>query len=70
MNPYLMAAEQAPQMLKRYGGPLGLAGKIIGLSSDEVESGLPWWAWAGCGAIAGGVLTYALRDKIERLTGN
>ena len=68
MNPYLMAAEQAPEMLRRYGGPLGLAGKIIGLGQDEIEAGIPWWAWVGIGALAGSIATYSLRDKIERLT--
>lgn len=67
MNPYEMAAMQTPNMLRRYGGPLGLAGKIIGLGQDEVEAGIPWWAWLGVGALVGGVATYALRSKLERV---
>lgn len=67
MEPYLMAAQQAPQMLKRYGGPVGLAGRALGLGQDELEAGIPWWAWMGIGALAGGIVTYSLRDRIERL---
>jgi hypothetical protein len=54
MSPFLAAAQHAPQMMDRYGGPVGLAGRAIGLSV-EGETKLPWWAWLGVGAIVGGV---------------
>lgn len=67
MSPYEMAANQAPQLLNRYGGPLGLAGKIIGLGQEELEAGVPWWAWLGVGMLAGGMLTYSFRGRLERI---
>lgn len=67
MNPYDIAAQQAPQLLQNYGGPLGLAGKLLGLGKDEVEAGVPWWSWFGVGILAGGLVTYALRHKIEKI---
>jgi len=55
--------------VNRYGGPLGLAGKIIGLSNEEVKTGIPWWAWATIGVGVGAVATYMLRNKIEKVVG-
>jgi hypothetical protein len=53
-------------MLDRYGGPVGVLGRLIGLSSDEVEEGIPWWGWLGVGAILGGVATYAISDRLKK----
>lgn len=67
MNPYTMAANQAPAMLNRYGGPLGLAGKLVGIGKEEMEAGIPWWSWLGVGMLAGGILAYSFRGRLERL---
>ena len=64
MNPLDMAANHAPQLIQRYGGPLGLAGKLLGLGQDEMEVGVPWWGWLGVGIVVGGVVTYAYREKL------
>jgi hypothetical protein len=55
--------------VNRYGGPVGLAGKIIGLSNDEVAAGIPWWTWVAMGVGVGAVATYMLRNKIEKVVG-
>lgn len=56
--------------MDRYGGPVGLAGKIIGLGLDEIEAGVPRWTWFTLGAMAGGFVAYKLHGKIQRLTGD
>ena len=67
MNPYEIAAEQGPKLLNNYGGPLGLAGKLVGLGTEEMEAGIPWWTWLGIGMMAGGMVAYASRHKLERI---
>lgn len=67
MNLYEVAATQAPVLMQNYGGPVGLVGRLAGLGNDEVEAGVPWWAWFGVGMVAGGMLIYASRKKIERI---
>lgn len=72
MIPLDVAAQYASQtgkLVDNYGGPVGLAGKIIGLGSDELDAGVPWWAWLGVGAIVGGAASYMLRNKIEKVVG-
>lgn len=63
-------AQNVGKMADRYGGPMGLAGKIIGLGTDEMEAGVPWWSWLLIGTMVGGATTFALRKKIERVTGD
>lgn len=70
MNPYEMAAEQGPKLLNSYGGPLGLAGKLVGLGKEEMDAGIPFWTWLGIGIMAGGMIAYASRDKLERILGD
>lgn len=53
----------------RYGGPVGLAGKLIGFGQAEIEAGVPKWSWFALGMISGGVVVYALRGRIERVVG-
>lgn len=59
------AVAQLPTMLNRYGGPVGVVGRLVGLGTDEVEAGVPWWGWLGVGVVAGGIVVYAVRDKIK-----
>lgn len=49
------------------GGPLGVVGRVIGLGQDEIQVGIPKWAWFGLGIVAGGLAVYLLRDRIETL---
>lgn len=67
MNFPEIAMQQAPGMLNQYGGPLGLAGKLIGLGKEEIEAGVPWWTWLGIGILAGGMITYSSRHTLERI---
>lgn len=69
MNPNDVGAyaRQAEGILDGLGGPLGLVGRIAGLGEDELDAGIPGWAWFGIGALAGGALVYLLREKIERV---
>lgn len=62
-----VALQQVGPLMGRYGGPVGVLGKAIGLGPDEIEAGAPWWAWLGVGAVVGGVLTYAARGHLERI---
>ena len=67
MSPLEMAANQAPNLMQNYGGPVGLAGKLLGLGKEEIDAGVPWWSWLGVGIVVGGIITYASREKLERL---
>lgn len=67
MNSYFAAAQQLPPLLDRYGGPVGVLGKLVGLGQEEVEAGVPWWGWLGVGVFAGGIIAYSLRNKIEQI---
>lgn len=49
------------------GGPLGVVGRAIGLGQDEIQVGIPKWAWLGIGIVAGGLAAYLLRDRLEAL---
>jgi hypothetical protein len=47
------------------GGPMALAGRAIGLGADELDAGVPGWAWLGVGVIIGAGAAYALHDRLE-----
>ena len=64
---YAAQAKGVGTMVDHYGGPVGLAGKLIGLGHDELQAGVPWWSWMAVGALVGGVATYHLRGKIEKV---
>jgi hypothetical protein len=68
---YIGIAQHAlPQLhatANRYGGPMGIVGKIVGLSGEEIREGLPWWGWASIGLVGGAVLGYVLHDKISKV---
>ncbi len=36
--------------------PISLAGRVIGLSPEEQQAGVPVWAWVTLGVSGGGVL--------------
>jgi len=45
--------------------PIGLAGRLLGLSADEQKAGIPGWAWLTVGLGAGIIAGVALnRSKI------
>lgn len=50
-------------------GPMGLAGKIIGLGESELQVGLPWWSWLALGTVGGVALGYIYKEKIQRVIG-
>lgn len=63
-------AKAMGNMVDRYGGPVGLAGKIIGLGQDELRAGIPWWSWLAVGGLAGGFLVYSFRHRVEKVMGD
>ena len=63
MNGYAAAMGQVPAVLDRYGGPVGVLGRLIGLGQEEAEAGVPWWGWLGVGVVIGGVATYAVMNR-------
>ena len=67
MNLYGAPLQGGVAMVNRYGGPLGLAGKIIGLGKDELEVGIPGWAWFGLGCMVGGAVVFVNRDRVGKL---
>lgn len=67
MNGYAAAAQQVPVLMNKYGGPVGVLGKLVGIGRSEVEAGVPWWGWLGVGVITGGLVVYTFRDKLERI---
>lgn len=64
------AAEAIGPTLDNVGGPLGLVGRAIGLGGDELEVGVPKWAWLGIGVVAGGIVMYFLRPRVEAFVGD
>jgi hypothetical protein len=64
------AASAMRPVLDGAGGPLGIVGRAVGLGGDEIEAGVPGWAWFGVGMVAGGVAMYFLRPRIEAFVGD
>jgi len=58
-------AEAAGPLVDSMGGPLGVLGRAMGLSQEQIEAGIPGWAWAATGLLGGIVVGYLLHDKIE-----
>ncbi len=52
------------------GGPLGIVGRVIGMGGDELDAGVPKWAWLGLGVVAGGIAMYFLRPRVEAFVGD
>lgn len=70
MNPVEQAIAAAPHMrgaISAIGGPKGLVGRLLGFGADEMEAGVPGWAWLILGAAGGGLGVWYLRERIERL---
>jgi len=63
----IQAAEVAGSVFQATGGPLGLVGRVAGLGMDELDAGIPAWAWFGIGVVVGGVGAFLLREKISRV---
>jgi hypothetical protein len=61
------SAAAAESVLNEVGGPMGLAGRMVGFGSDELDAGIPGWAWFLMGAAAGATAAYYLHDKIAHL---
>lgn len=54
-----------PAAVDRLGGPVAIAGRIVGLGQAEMDAGIPKWAWAGIGLILGASVMYVARPHIE-----
>ncbi len=46
--------------------PLRLAGRLAGLGSDELDAGVPTWAWVTVAFGAGALVAVMCGDKIYR----
>jgi len=57
-------------VLDNVGGPMGIVGRIAGLGADEIDAGVPKWAWLGVGIVAGGIAMYFLRPRVEAFVGD
>lgn len=64
------AAEALGPTMDSAGGPMGVVGRFAGLGADEVEAGVPKWAWFGVGIVAGGIAMYFLRPRVEAFIGD
>lgn len=64
------AADAAQSVVTDLGGPLGMVTRLAGLGSDELDAGVPGWAWLGIGLVVGAGVAYTFRDKLERVVGD
>lgn len=64
------AAGAVGSALEEVGGPLGIVGRVIGMGIDEIEAGVPGWAWFGAGLFTGVGAAYVYRERLERLFGD
>jgi len=49
--------------------PHRIAGRLLGLGNPEMDAGIPKWAWALVGLIAGGAVVYVYGDDLRRWVG-
>jgi len=61
------AAPYANRAFSALGGPKGLVGRLLGFGSDELEAGVPGWAWFMIGAGAGAVVMWFGKDRLQGL---
>lgn len=71
MNPQAIqqAVEMAPQAasaIGSIGGPVGFVGRTLGFGADEMEAGVPGWAWFVIGAGIGFAVGAAMRPELEK----
>lgn len=59
------AAQVIGPAMDGLGGPLGIVGRAVGLGGDELDAGVPGWAWFGVGIIAGMGAMYFLQPRVE-----
>lgn len=59
------AGALAPIIEKSGQSPLALAGRILGLGTEEMKAGIPKWAWAGVGLVAGATVIWVWGDEIK-----
>ena len=71
MNPSLQAAIGAAPHVKgvldALGGPIGLVGRIAGFSGDDLENGVPNWAWLLIGAGVGATAMWFAKEPIDNV---
>jgi hypothetical protein len=44
---------------------MGIVGRLAGLGADELDAGVPGWAWLAVGAVAGAAAAYSLHDRLQ-----
>ena len=49
--------------------PARVLGRVLGMGSEEMAVGVPKWAWAGVGFVAGATTMWVFRDQIRRAVG-
>jgi hypothetical protein len=64
------AAGALKPVMDRVGGPLGIVGRAVGLGADEIDAGVPKWAWVGVGIVGGAIAMYFLKDRVEAFVGD
>jgi len=64
------AAEVLGPAMDDVGGPLGIVGRAVGLGADEIDAGVPGWAWFGIGAVGGAITMYMLHDRLKAFAGD
>ena len=51
------------------GGVRGALGRVVGLGADEMEAGVPGWAWFLIGVAAGVAAGYLAHDPVKERLG-
>jgi hypothetical protein len=64
------AAEAVGPVLDKLGGPKGVIGRAIGMGQQEIQAGIPKWAWFGVGLMVGAGAMWACRGKITKVFGH
>lgn len=62
-------AAAMPPWLSKVGGPLGFAGRVCGLGQEEMQAGIPAWAWALGGFAVGAAVMYVAAPSIRAAVG-
>jgi len=65
----LGAAPQVKGILDALGGPGAMLGRMVGFGQDELQSGIPGWAWFLMGAGAGAAAMFFAKERLESLLG-